>query len=225
MIDEIDKELTKWIKSALGNVEVRLGPPGQGSDGEFVSLYLLEIQPASPSGHDGSRFFQLSLHYLITTWAPEPETAHRMLGELAFRAAEHPDFQLGLEPLEAQLWSAFGTAPRPGFLLRVPLRRQREKPHQDIVRHPLVLRETSLGTMEGVLLGPGEVPVAGACVELVGLGRKAYTDGHGRFVFSAVPAEPGRKRLRIRAKGRELAVYAEAGLSEPFLIHVDFKEV
>ncbi len=223
----MDRQVGAWIAATLDNVAVRTGAPGEIAQEQCINLYLLELLPAPPAEQGPTRLFQLSLRYLITAWAETPEQAHRLLGELAFSAAEHPDYDLDLTPLPAQSWAALGVAPRPSFMLRVPLRRERTLPIAKLIREPMVLRDSALVALQGLVVGPNDIPIAGARVELSGLQRATYTDTHGRFTFTAVPAEPSRKRLRIKAKGREMAVLAEHGAHapEPLVIHVDIAEV
>ncbi|PKM44797.1 MAG: carboxypeptidase regulatory-like domain-containing protein [Gammaproteobacteria bacterium HGW-Gammaproteobacteria-1] len=227
MIDEMDRQVTAWIASALDGVEVRLAAPAQMAQDKCIDLYLLDLLPAAPTAQGNAKLFQLSLRYLITAWAETPEESHRLLGELLFRAAEHPEYDVELAPLSPSAWAALGSAPRPSFLLRVPLRRERKLPQAKLIREPMVLRESTSMALRGMVVGPNDIPIAGARVEITGLQRATYTDHKGCFLFSAVPAEPSRKRLRIKAKGREMAVLAEQGVNapEPLVIHVDIAEV
>ena len=82
--------------------------------------------------------------------------------------------------------------------------------------------EDFLQSLEGVVLGPQELPVVGARVELPALRLSTRTDSKGGFRFSAVPAQPASKLLRVTAKGRELSVQTEADAGrQPMVIHFD----
>lgn len=226
MIDGIDNTLKAWIVSTLGDVDVSLEPPGLCPKHGCLSLYLLDMQHAPPANRGRSKTFSLLLRYLVTAWDEDPLIAHRRLGELAIQLAEHPDYQLDLEPLPATAWAAFGIAPRPAFLLCARFEPERELAPVQLIREPPTLRAQVLGRFEGVLLGPGDHPVVGARVELPAFGRHAVSDRKGYFCLTAIPVEPVRKQLRIRAKGRDLATTAEHRPDQPgpVTIHLDLTE-
>lgn len=227
MIDEIETQIGTWISDTHNNVLVQTIAPGEIAKERCIGLYLLDLLPTTPSELGPSKLFQLSLRFLVTSWADTPEASHRLLGEVALSVAEHPVYDLELVPLPAQSWSAFGVAPRPSFMLRAPLQQERSQPVVKLVREPIIIRESPLVALEGVIVGPENIPIMNAYVELISPQRSTYTDKKGRFLFTGVPAEPSRKRLRIKAKGRELAVLAEhrADAHEPIMIHVDIAEV
>ena len=64
------------------------------------------------------------------------------------------------------------------------------------------------------------------CLELPAFGRHAVSDRKGYFCLTAIPVEPVRKQLRIRAKGRDLATTAEHRPDQPgpVTIHLDLTE-
>ena len=51
------------------------------------------------------------------------------------------------------------------------------------------------------------------------------TDSKGRFHFSAVPAAPGARLLRVRAKGQEFSINTEQAGSDqdPLVIHLQLE--
>jgi hypothetical protein len=175
-----------------------------------VSLYLLELSPspASPASNSGARRLplQVVLNYLVTTWAKEPQEAHRLLSLLAFAAMEVVDFEVKLEAIPVAAWAAFAVKPRPSFILRVPLRLERQETPGKLVRKPIQVSFTPLVSLSGVVLTPDDVPVAGAYVTLPSMKLSEHTDRNGRFNFPAVPVEPRTKLLSIRAKGQEQSV-------------------
>lgn len=226
MIDGIDNALQAWIAAVLGDVEVSLEAPGVCPQEACIGLYLLELQQAPPAERGRSQCFSLTLRYLVTSWDAVPLTAHRRLGELAAAVAAHPEYQLDLVPLPAAVWAAFGTGPRPAFTLAAPLVWEPAAPAARIIREQPIVRTRQLTRFEGLLLGPGSRPVVGAHVELCGSGRRAVSDHRGRFSLVGVPAEPLHKRLRVRAKGRDLDVTAEhlPDRPEPVTIHLELTE-
>jgi hypothetical protein len=223
VIDAIDQRLSTWIKETVGVDAVSLAPPGAQEGDSSVSLYLLELADAPPPRSTGLSPLQLSLRYLVTTWAKEVTEAHRILGELALAAMEQTDFELELEPLPAETWTALGLVPQPAFILRVPLRRERPERPAPYVRERLVVRAGPSRSFTGRVLGPEEIPIADATVEVPSLGTRTRTDGQGRFVFANVPVDPPIRHLLVRAKGRLLNVTlgTEIAEGEPLVIRVD----
>lgn len=214
------------MQTVLGAAEVSLAPPSASRSGRGIGLYLLELGQTPPDRTARRPPLQLCLRYLVTTWADEPEEAHRLLGELVFAAVESEEFETDLDPLPAAAWAALGAPPQPSFVLRVPLRLERPQPPSKLVRRPLVIHAVARSSIHGLVVGPGDVPVAGARVELPALRLSERTDTKGRFCFPTVPAEPGAKALRVKAKGRELSVTAELPTpdGEPLVIHFDPRE-
>ncbi len=139
MIEQVDDQLRDWVANVVGHVPVSLELPGNWqTDGQGISLYLLELVEYPSLRGAQVPPLQLSLRYLLTTWARELETAHHWLGQLVFAAMAQPGFDVELGPVPAATWSAFGLAPRPSFFLRVPLRQERPSPAMPTVRVPLV---------------------------------------------------------------------------------------
>ncbi len=223
MIDDTDKHLKDWVTSVLGATEVSLTPPAPAPTGQGVSLYLMALAPAPPARSTRRAPLQVMLRYLVTTWAEDPEAAHRLLSELVFAALGDPEFEVDLDPLPASTWEAFGTAIRPAFVLNIPLRVEQPEPPYKPVLVPLVVHSAPLLSLVGVVLGPHDTPLAGARVELPSQSLAVYTDRNGRFRFGAVPGEPRTKQLIVRARGRveSVAVAMPPNEGEPVVIHID----
>ncbi len=223
MIDQADQHLAQWVTGVLGTIAVTLDAPGKPQTGPAVNLYLLEVVPHPPPRGTRRPPLQLALRYLVTTWAEKPEDAHALLGRLAFAAMENPELEVELTPLPYPAWTALGLAPRPSFMLGLPLRQERPEPEVPIVRKPLVIHPVPGVPLYGQVLGPGEVPLPGALIDLPFLQISTRTDARGRFVFANVPADPRTFLLRIQAKGRDQQVTVErpAGDQTPAVIHFD----
>ena len=209
MIDTVDQRLKAWVGRVLADAPVWLGIPGQAPEGRCVGLYLLELGPSPPPRTARRPPLRLSLCYLVTTGGDSPESAHQLLGELVFAALEEAGFEVDLSPLPSSFWMALGELPRPAFRLRVPIERERPRPVVPRVTQPLVFREVSAGALLGRVIGPGDVPIARALVELPSLGLSARTDAQGHFRFTSVPADTPLGRLEVRAKGEVLVVRTE----------------
>jgi hypothetical protein len=223
MIEQIDRRLKEWAENTLNISGFSLKPPGDTPSGQGVSFYLLELIEAPPPRSVKRAPLQLSLCYLVTTWAEEPEEAHRLLGELAFAAMGSAEYEAEFKPVPAALWAALGVVPRPSFVLRVPCRRERPEPVVKRVHLPVVVKAMPMAGLQGVVLGPGDVPLVGATVELPALNLSTQADAKGRFRFAAVPGPSSTNRLRVRARGRELSVVVEDAVpeAEPLVIRFD----
>ncbi len=227
MIGDADRHLKDWAVTVLGNAEVSLAPPREVKAKRLVSLYLTDILPAPRTSTSRRLPLQTSLRYLVTAWADDPETEHQLLGQLVFAAMEHPEFEVELAAQPAEFWLAFGIAPRPAFMLRLPVHMERPEPQTGRIRHPVDVRFSPAVSLAGLLVGPRDIPLSGAQIELASLQLTTRTDAKGRFRFAAVPAQPDTKELCIRLKGteRRVRVTHGAGSAQPLVIRFDTMEV
>lgn len=215
MSSETTSRLTQWVRSVLGEVAVGHGPPGEEQQQmPAVNLYMLRLGQGQPVPQSQSAF-QVSLHYLITTWSEDPQQALDMLLDLAFAAMEVSDYELDLDSIPLRLWSEFDLPPRPSFVLQAPL----EKPRPERAVKPVrerVLKQSPLVQLSGrVLYGPKNSSMPSVRVELPELGRSTLTDENGQFRFGAVPA--GRE-VTFRIRGEEFSPVADG---QPLVFHLE----
>ena len=227
MIEDIDQRLMAWVGTVLTDTVVSLSPPVDEGGKPLVSLYLLDLYQSPPAQGSRRRPLQILLRYLVTTSAVHPEEAHSMLWTLVFSAMEEPEFGVDLESLSPSLWRAFGVMPRPAFMLRVPLRLQRPDEDVRLVRSPLEIHPSPMASLRGVLMGPEEMPIADARVELPAFHLATRTDASGRFWFAAVPDKSAVQRFHIKARGQEFVLETKrnTGDQEPLIIHINPGEV
>ncbi len=226
MIDEVDQRLKAWVGEVAGDMPVSFAAPDRSLREHGVSLYLLELGAAPPARSVRRAPLQFSVCYLITVSAETPESAHQLLGELVFAALEAPDFEVDLTSIPLELWTALEAPPQPAFRLRLPVRRARPEPHLRRVRFPLVTHTVPNEVLLGRVVGPGDVPIPGALVELPSLKLSTRTDARGGFRFPLVPSIESIGRLEVRAKGEVLQVGAEALVAEEgqLVIRMPLKE-
>ncbi len=226
MTDNLRERLADWVHSVLSAAAVSYDSPADGQTGAGVSLYLLELAPFMPAANARRQPLQLTLRYLVTTWAADSAQAENMLLDLAFAAMENADFEAEVDALPSVAWAAFNVKPRPAFLLRVPYRRDRPEPAVPRVRQPLVMQPTPAVPFLGVVVGPGDFPLAGAYVQIPAMQLSTRTDALGRFRFAALPAQPRSRHLRVSAKGRvqELTVDQPEPAGEPIVIRFELGE-
>lgn len=228
MIDTVDQRLKAWVGRVLGEVPVSLHAPDRDSVERGVGLYLLELGASPPPRTERRPPLQLSVCYLVTAGGEgQPERAHHLLGELAFAAMDETDFEVDLTPVPLGVWAGLGVQPRPSFRLRLPVRRERPVPVVPRVQVPLVAHVNSINdALTGSVVGPGDVPIPGALVELPSLRLSTRTDARGVFRFPSVPPAGSLGGLEVRAKGEVLALGAEALVTEgaPLVIRLPLKE-
>jgi len=223
VIDQADRDLQAWVKSVVAGVEVILGPPRQLDGKHGVSLYLLALTDPPPAWMNRQPATRVALRYLVTAWAEDDVAAHHLLGQLVLAVMEKREYELDLAKLPATLWTALGIAPRPAFTLCVPLHIERPELVTRLVQGPLVVRGAPVMSLQGIVLGPGDIPIVGASVEIPSLQLSNHTDARGRFYFSSVPGEPQSIQLLVKARGRAQSVTLEQPASdrEPLAIRFD----
>jgi hypothetical protein len=221
VIDQVDRELQEWVKSFITEADVILGPPHLLDGKHGVSLYLLTLATPPPAWMNRKPAAHATLRYLVTTWAADDQQAHYLLGKLVQAAMEKREYELDLAELPMTMWTAFGIAPRPAFTLCAPLYGERSEEAPRLVRGPLVLRGSPVKSLRGIVLGPGDIPIAGASVELPALTLNCSTDPRGYFYFPTVPGEQA-IQLVARAKGRVQNVTVEQSVSDQELLAIRF---
>jgi hypothetical protein len=225
MFNETDRNVVSWAGKALDGVPVSLEPPRADGAAKGISLYLLELVQSTADRGVRRPPILMTLRYLVTTGGSTPEEAHKMLGALVVAAYENPDFEVEQEQLPLALWTALGVPPRPAFVLRVPFIHERKQKLAPPVKHPLIIKRFPLRSFKGQIVGPENIPLMNARVELPSLDLSTNTDSKGRFHFASVPDAPGTKVLLVRAKGQEFSINAEQADSEdePLVIHLELE--
>jgi len=216
------ERLADWVRSALGKdkAELSWGPPPAAAKSATISLTLLEILPTPSPRMTGKPPLRLKLRYLLTAQAPDPRDAQRLLIALTFAAMEETDWDVELGSLPPGVWEALAVPLQPSIVLNVPLLQERPETIAQRVRVPLVIQAGPVRAITGTVLGPGEIPIMGARVDLPALGRTARTDHLGRFHLTGIPPEAAASTLRVRAKGVETSVDLEtrAPSGDPSLV-------
>jgi uncharacterized protein DUF4255 len=224
LIEQVDQRLRDWISNLLGITDISLAPPGESQAGRHINLYLLEVIPTLTTQKVKRPPLQLTLRYLLTVHFDDPTEAHRLLGDLIFAAMEQTDFQVEYDALPLSAWPSLNAVPQPSLILNVPLLKERPEPEIKPVRKA-IFHAVPVVSLDGTVVGPEDMPLFGASVELPDLQLYTLTDPDGRFHFTAVPGEPSAKTLRVRAKGREMTVQVSPNSeSSPLVIHFDLSE-
>jgi len=85
-----------------------------------------------------------------------------------------------------------------------------QQPVARIVEHPLNLKLSELGLLEGVIQSQTGVPIAGAKIEAPHLNKKVTSDAWGCFRIAGAPPDKP-VILDISAKGRAIEFALTAG--------------
>ncbi|HEY0752980.1 MAG TPA: carboxypeptidase-like regulatory domain-containing protein [Ktedonobacteraceae bacterium] len=209
MIDQTDRVLTEWVKGVVTGVDVVLGLPYLLEGKTGISLYLLALAAPSSVWVHRQPATQVTLRYLVTAWAPDEEQAHRLLGKLVLAGLEKREYELDLIEPPITLWTALGLVPRPAFIICLPLLLEPAGSTTPLVSRPLALQGVPTGSLYGTVLGPGDIPIAGAGVELPALQLSTHTDSQGIFFFATVPVGAPGVQLVVKAKGQVQRVTLE----------------
>ena len=225
-IGDVDRKLEGWAENVLGAGLASLSLPDPSASGRGVSLHLLDLIHRTPSRGVPQPHLDLTLRYLVTAWSATPAEAHRLLADLLFAAASSADFEVELGSPSLEMWTALGVPPRPAFVLRVPMRRELAVRRGPLVRRPIEIEIAPAGPLTGFCLGPEEIPLTGALVEVPALNVSTRSDQDGRFAFSSVPRDATHLLVRATAKGQTITVDAgaRAAGAEPLVIQFDMTE-
>ena len=210
MIEQTDERVVAWARAIVPDVSVTIAPPPAAGAEAGVRIHLLSLHPVAAMRGLKRPPLELSLRYLITANADNDRDAHRWLGALAFAALDVPGWEVERTPPPVELWLAFGLAPRPAFIVAVPVRLERPEKDVPLVRRPPVVRTTPITPIEGVVVGPNNIPIAGASVEIPSLQLDARTSREGAFRFPTVPAASA-VSLVVRARRLVRSVTARPG--------------
>ncbi|HEX8249257.1 MAG TPA: hypothetical protein VF599_13855 [Pyrinomonadaceae bacterium] len=224
MFDEIDKHLESWARDVFegSDFEISFAAPIAETEKTSVYLYLLDVLPTPPGRGVRLPPLLITLRYLVVPQAKTPNESHQLLGKMLVSAMENAEFEVEKEPLPIDVWRAFGIAPRPAFILRVPFKHERKEQIAPPVREPVRLRQAILESLQG-RISLNRIPLVAAKVEIPLLKLFTQTDADGKFRFASLPSEPQDKNLLIRAKGREFSVSTRDAIRRGNLFLIDLK--
>lgn len=204
MLDDTSQALLDWAVDVTGLPDPTLSLLDSPAETPRVSIVLLDFAEHPPLRGNGRTPLQFFARYLVTVSAPEPQQAHRALGDLIFAALESSTYEVDLQPIDTAYWAASGLSPQPAFALRVPVRRTRAETLAPQVREPISIQAAPLRVIEGVVTAPGDVPIPGARVEILSSGASpASTDRSGRFQMTIGDLKDD-QTVRISAKNHSM---------------------
>jgi hypothetical protein len=146
-----------------------------------------------------------------------------MLGALLFAAMGEPGLEVAFDTAPGGLWAASGTPPRASFTLVTRVRVEPDARPAPLVRNPLTVREAPLHPLAGVVLGPGDVPIADAFIRVPALSVSTRSDAKGRFQFAALPSGTPTDLL-VRAKASEFPFTIASTPDQPVVLRLALSE-
>ena len=202
-IQDFHQRMKSWVTDVLGEVSTSHdSPASMEAKSRCINLFLMALGPSLSTRNAKTSPLQLEARFMVTAWGPDIAQANDDLCGLGFAAMESPLFEVDFAPLPVTTWVAFTMPPRPAFSIHLPVRKQRAQRPARIVSAPLVVLPTLMHRLAGVVVGPMNVPIAGARVELLTLGLATQTDSEGQFDFAGVPIDRT-LQFRVLARGLE----------------------
>lgn len=232
VLSEADEKFRAWLQAAAGGADVVAGPPRDDPpDGGKATLctYLLAIEPVRRVVTDKYHPAPVVLHlrYLVAPQGKDDRAALELVDRLleaTYDAALPDDLDVDLAPAPTDVWQALGARPRPAVTVQLTARFLPKPAEVEYVREQLHVVGTGVRSLGGRVLGPGDIPLAGAEVVVAATRASTRTSTSGTFRFPAVPTGPDPVRLAIRAKGRTFSVDVDPSDGEPVVVRCDLLE-
>jgi len=233
VLTEADDKLRAWLQAAAGGAAIVAGPPPEappgGEEEATLCAYLLAVEPVPRVATDKYRPAPVVLHlrYLVTPQAASDRDALELVDRLleaTYDTALPDDLEVDLAPAPTDVWQALGARPRPAITVRVTARFLPRPAEMELVREELHVVGAGLRSLTGRVIGPGDIPLAGAEVVVAATRTATRTSNSGTFSFSAVPTGPDPVRLAIRTKGRTFSVDVDPSDGEPVVVRCDLLE-
>ena len=164
----------------------------------------------------------MQLGYLVTTGGADSSSAHERLGALLFAALQHPEYDVRFPGDLAAYWAAASVPPQPSFVPRGATSPGPRRPAGAArAPRPCACRVSARGRSSALILGPGDVSIADAMVEIPSLALTTRTDPRGRFRFGAVPTGGTALQVRVRAKAQEFPFTVDSSAPQPVTLRLD----
>jgi hypothetical protein len=185
-----------------------------------VDVRLLQVLPRRTERSSDQRVIA-DLDYLVTVQLSDPAAEQRAATELLLAAMGRHEIDVVVDRNIPEICASLSVPPAPGFVLRTPLVRSHDAKVAPRVRAPLIMQTSGLGIITGRVLGPADIPIAGATVTAVDVDRFVRTDRNGTFRIAATPDSTS-VRLVVRARGVESEATASAG--QPVVLRLPLEE-
>lgn len=199
----VSEGLQEWLGELLPDLPVALAAGADPAGFLGVAIRLLAITPRIVPLNPGRKSAALALDYLVTVRLDDVRAAHAAVSEIAFAVLGDGAYELVIGSPTGELCAALGVAPCPGLVLRTELRRDAQVPLAPLVREAPRPSLEALVHARGRVVGPGNLPIAGALVTIAGTSRCCTTGPDGRFRFAIPAGQPA--TVTARARSREVS--------------------
>jgi hypothetical protein len=210
--DDIARDLVAWARAVLPEAVINSKPLSLRERDAGVDIRLVGLAPR-PAPRTTNPPITIDLDFVVTVQLADAFAEQRALGELLLAASDRSEFEIVAGRSAAEICVALGIPVAAGFVLRTPLTRTREAKTAPLVRFPLKVDTAELSVVEGIVTGPGAIPIFGAVVTVTDIGRQGRTDAHGRFRIAGAPRDENGIKLNVKARGVELDATAMPGQS------------
>ncbi len=216
-IEDATSRLRDWVSSHVPDATVNLTQDMTSTEG--INLYLWQIAPEPPQRTTRTTLFRLRLRYLLWVSARDAMQAFRWLDRLIFQAMMQTDIDVDDAALSASDWQAFGIQPQPCVALVMRIQRP-QYAAQPIVTQVPAVDFRGIKVLSGQVVGPGDVPLANATIDVQSMDMSTTTDSSGRFHFRVIGGETS-YTLRCRARGREMVRVVTAETAQPVMFRFE----
>jgi hypothetical protein len=199
----VSGNLQEWLGELLPDVPVTLAVGADPAGFSGIAIRLLAIAPRVVPLNPGRRSAALALDYLVTVQLDDARAAHAAVSEIAFAVLDGGAYELVADRSAGEWCTALGMTPSPGLVLRTELRRDTRVPLAPLVREAPRPSLEPLVHARGRVVGPGNMPIAGALVTIAGTSRCSTTGPDGRFRFAIPAGQPA--TVTARARSREVS--------------------
>jgi hypothetical protein len=194
----------------------------QGNAARLCLWPLSLLADQGTRGGYGQQRLRLRARYAVVADGPV-DAAVALIDRVLTAAADEDAYRLVLEPVPTTLWGASGV-PRPSVLIDVPVQIAVAAAAAPRVTGGLRLAGGGLRAIEGQVLGPGGVALAGMTVASPATGTSVVTDNRGGFVLAGQPADTA-VLLHLSGRGLHLQVEVVPEATDPVAIHCPIEEV
>jgi hypothetical protein len=214
--------LRAWLGEAVADGEIVLGPP---ADDNAARIHLWPVAMLSDQttrgGHDPQPV-RFRARYAVAAAGPIDE-AVRLLDRVLVATVGQEAVQLVIEPATAAVRPP-SPVPNLTIQLDVPVRITPVPSRVSRVRGGLRLGGSALAEINGRLVGPDDVPLAGMTVAAPITGASVVSGDRGEF---RLPALPGDRAIVLHISGHGLLLQVEVppGTTDPVVVHCNIEEV
>jgi len=205
------------VQAALGDVPIEATIPDDST--RAVVLMPLGLTRLGRI-QQGDTIIELRLRVLVVTVGPNPLAD---LETLLVGFDHYPRLEVERDEPPLELWSLLAVRPRPSAIIRLDVPVTIPAAPVPLVLTPMHLDTRVVRTVEGILVGPGNVALPFGRVRAAEYDREVPADRDGRFRL-AVPVDDDHLALTVDVKGMTFTADVPLRQAGPILVHCDREE-